>query len=129
VGTSGFSGYSGYSGSGGGGGGLTWNEVTGTTQSLAADNGYIMNNASLVTGTLPATCALGKTIALCGKGTGLYKIAQNSGQTIHFGNQDTTTGTGGYLQATHRRDAIALLCTVADTEFTILNSVGNFTVA
>ena len=58
-----------------GGGGITWTEVTGTTQSASADNGYITNNESLVTITLPSTCAVGKTIRVVGKGAGLWKIA------------------------------------------------------
>ena len=58
--------------------GITWTEVTGTSQAAAVDNGYICNNASLVTVTLPPTCAVGKLISIAGKGAGLWKIAQNA---------------------------------------------------
>ena len=111
-----------------GGGGITWNEVTGTAQAAAADNGYICNNAALVTVTLPSTCAVGKTIRIAGKGTGLWKIAQNAGQIIYFGDQNTTSGTAGYLAAQNQYDSIELLCITANTTFNVISAVGNITV-
>jgi len=112
----------------GGGSGITWNEVTGTTQDAAADNGYITNNESLVTVTLPSTCAVGKTIRVAGKGAGLWKIAQNAGQIIYFGDQNTTSGTAGYLAAQNQYDSIELLCITANTTFNVISAVGNITV-
>lgn len=110
------------------GGGMTWSEITSTSQTMSANNGYIANNASLVTLTLPTTAALGSIIEVIGKGAGLWKIAQNTGEQIHFGNINTTSGTGGYLQATLTYDAIRIVCTVADTEWTVTSSQGNITV-
>lgn len=109
---------------GGGGGGITWNEVTGTTQAAAADNGYIANNEALVTVTLPSSCAVGKVIHVAGKGAGGWTIAQNAGQSIVYGNVTSTTGTGGSVSSTHARDCIGLLCTVADSEFMVFSWVG-----
>ena len=111
-----------------GGGGITWTEVTGTTQAASADNGYITNNESLVTVTLPSTCAVGKTIRVAGKGAGLWKIAQNAGQIIYFGDQNTTSGTAGYLAAQNQYDSIELLCITANTTFNVISAVGNITV-
>lgn len=113
----------------GGVGGTTWSEVTGTSQSAAVNSGYICNNAGLVTVTLPTTAAVGDILEIAGKGAGLWTIAQNASEVIHFGNLDTTTGITGGITATHRRDCIKLVCTVADTEWTVLSSVGNLTVA
>lgn len=112
-----------------GGSGFTWNEVTGTTQAAAVNNGYLANNGSLVTITLPDTAALGSVVRVSGVGAGGWKIAQNASEIIHFGNTDTTTGTGGYLQSTHVRDSIELVCCVANTEWNVLSSQGNITVA
>jgi hypothetical protein len=56
---------------------------------------------------------------------GLWKIAQNSSQIIHFGKSDTTTGTGGYLQATQARDTVELVCCVANNEWNVVSSIGN----
>lgn len=112
----------------GGGGGITWNEVTGTSQTAAADNGYIANNSSLVTITLPATCAIGKTIRIAGKGAGMWKVAQNAGQTIYFGDQNSTSGTAGYIAARYQYDAVELLCITANTTFLVIGNVGNLDV-
>ena len=112
----------------GGGGGITWNEVTGTTQSASPDNGYIANNSSLVTITLPATCAVGKTIRIAGKGAGLWKVAQNAGQQIIFGNKNTTSGTSGYVAAIYQYDSVELLCITADTVFSVTYAIGDLDV-
>lgn len=110
------------------GSGISWSEVTGTTVGLAVDNGYILNNAGLVTATLPATAAIGDVIIIVGKGAGMWLIAQNAGQTMHFVSSDTTTGAGGSLAATVRYDCIEIVCTTADTDFVVRSSTGNITV-
>ena len=105
-----------------------WNEVTGTSSAMAVSNGYIANNAGLVTLTLPATAALGSVIEVSGKGAGGWLIAQNSGQTIHFGNSTTTTGVGGSLASTLQYDTVKILCITANTTWVVLSNVGNLTV-
>lgn len=113
----------------GSGSGYGWTEVTGTTQSMAINNGYIANNAGLVTLTLPATAVLGSTVILQGKGAGLYRIAQNAGQVINYGSSATTVGAGGSLTATNQYDSIELLCITANTTWTVLTGTqGTFTV-
>jgi hypothetical protein len=114
----------------GGGGGYTWTEVTGTSQAMAANNGYITNNPALCTLTLPAVAAQGTTISIAGKGAGGWKIAQNAGQEIFFGSSATTIGVTGYLQSTQQYDSIELLCISTDTQWTVLTGPqGNITVA
>lgn len=110
------------------GGGIAWNEVTIATQTLAVGNGYVMNNASQVVGTLPASALFGSEIRIVGKGAGGWKIAQNSGQTIHFGNQNTTTGTSGSIASQNVFDCLDLLCITADTDWVAHSSQGNLTV-
>lgn len=110
------------------GAGLSWTDVTGTTQTIAVNNGYTANNAGLVTLTLPATAAYGTVMAVVGKGAGGWLLAQNSGQTVHFGSSNTTTGAGGSLASTNRYDIVFILCTIANTDFTVISSVGNLTV-
>lgn len=125
-----------YAFNGGGGGGtpypggvVAWNDITSSSQLMAANNGYTANSASPQTFSLPATCAYGKVFRLVGKGTGLWTIAQNAGQTIHFGDADTTTGATGGLSSTDQYDSIELLCTIANTDFTVINGPqGNITV-
>jgi hypothetical protein len=112
------------------GGGLTWTVVTGTTQTAAVNNGYIANNAGLVTVTLPTTAAVGDIVAVTGinNATG-WKIAQSSGQQVFFGTSSTTSGATGFLASTNTRDTVFLLCVVANTTFNVLDSIGNITVS
>lgn len=116
--------------SGGGisGGGINWTEIITTSVNMTENTGYIVNNNSLVSLTLPLTCAVGKTLKIAGKGNGGWKILQNTMQVIHFGFFDTAIGTTGYLQNQHKYDSIELLCVTADLEFLVLNSFGNIIV-
>lgn len=111
-------------------GGLTWSIIT-SDQSAAADNGYICNKAGVLTLTLPASCAVGKTIRVSGMNTSNgWKIAQNAGQTIYWDESNaTTTGVGGYLQSADKYDAVEIVCSVADTSFIVVSSKGNITIA
>jgi len=107
----------------------TWSEIVGTSVNMVVSNGYILNNAALITATLPVTAAIGSVIILQGKGAGLFSIAQNPGQTINFGSTPTTTGTGGSITATNRYDSIQVVCITADTTFAVLTGPqGSFTV-
>lgn len=106
---------------------FVWNDITGTTASMAASNGYFSNNAVLVTLTLPVVCNIGDTFKVVTKGVGLCTIAQNAGQFIRFGNQLTTVGSGGSLAATEVGDSLTIVC--YDTnEFYVTNSVGSWNV-
>lgn len=108
---------------------LDWTEVVGVAQAMSVNNGYILNNAALITATLPAAVAVGEIIAVVGSGAGGWKIAQNAGQTIHFLALDSTAGVAGYLQSTNRYDCVELICITANTDFVVKSSVGNITVA
>lgn len=110
-------------------GALFWNNVTTATQAMAVGNGYISNDgASLVTLTLPATAAVGQVVAVQGAGSGLWTIAQNAGQTIHFNAVDSTTGVTGTVSSASQYDSITLLCITANTDFAVYLSTGNLTV-
>lgn len=109
------------------GGGMAWVDVTGGSQAIAINTGYTANFATLVTFTLPTPAAYGSITEIVGKGVGLWKIAQNANQMIHFGGVTTTTGVGGSLAAILQYDTVRLVCTVADLEWTVTNAVGNLT--
>lgn len=72
--------------------GVTWVELTGTAAQAASNHGYLANSASEVTVTLPASPALGDTVAVTGVGTGGWKIAQNAGQVIVTKNVSADLG-------------------------------------
>lgn len=105
-----------------GGAGFTWSEITGTSQSMLVDNGYISSNAGLVTLTLPVTAAIGDAIAVAGKGAGGWRVAQNASQTIHIGSSATTVGAGGSVSSTNRYDSMTIVCITANTEWTLLGA-------
>lgn len=104
-----------------------WNEVAINTVGVT-NNGYIMNAGAVIDVSLPTTAAVGEIFEVTGKGAGGWTISQAAGQTIHFGNQDTTTGAGGSLASTNQYDSVRLLCTTANTDFNVLSSIGNITV-
>lgn len=102
------------------GSGIGWTEVTGTTQLMVADSGYVSNNAGVVTFTLPTTAAFGTAISIIGKGAGGWLIAQNANQLIQVGSVASTTGVGGSVASTNRYDSIDLICTTANLVWTVL---------
>ena len=111
----------------GAGGGLDWNVETGTSAAMVVNNGYIGNNAGTVTFTLPASAAVGDVFKVTGL-QGSWAIAQNAGDTIHFGILSTTTGAGGSLASTASRDVVEIVCVVANTDYQVLSSIGDITV-
>lgn len=108
-------------------GGFAWTEVPAPGVTMTINSGYIANDVVLVTLTLPAIAAQGSIIRVVGKGAGGWSIAQNAGQVIHFGAFDTTPGVGGSLSSNQQYDCVELLCTTADTDFTVMSVMGNLT--
>lgn len=98
-------------------------EVTGTSQSAAINTKYITNNASLVTVTLPATAAVGDEIEISGSGAGMWRVAQQTGQTMVSGSYTGTTSTG-VLNATQRYDSCTFECITANTTWKVKNVNG-----
>ena len=110
----------------GGGGGITWSIVT-ANETMTINTGTVANKGTLLTLTLPATASVGSVIRVVGMNTGLWRIAQNTGGKIHFGDLVTTTGVGGYFESVTAYDAMELVCVVADNEWAVVSSIGNFT--
>lgn len=117
--------------------GVAWVDVTSGTQTIAASTGYVTDNATQVTYTLPATGVLGQVFEITGgingSVTAPWLIAQNANQQINFGNSSTTGGIGGSLASTLQFDSVRCLCvspttTGAATIWNVLSSVGNLIV-
>lgn len=107
---------------------FTWNTTSGTSATLAVNNGYFANNAGVVTYTLPTTAAVGDEIVVAYQGAGGWAIAQNALQSIVAGNVTSTVGTGGSIASTAAGDNITLVCQVANTTFIVTDGIGNLTV-
>jgi hypothetical protein len=104
--------------------------VTSSVNPMIPGITYITNSGSLITLTLPATLNVTEDVfAVMGRGTGGWKIAQQSGQTINWtASSSTTTGTSGYLQFTDQYDAVKLR-PISSTNLGVESSKGNITVA
>lgn len=100
--------------------------VTGATQTMAVNEFYIANAASgTVTFTPPAVCAVGTVFGIAGAvagagGAWTIDLTANS-QTFNYGNTAGTTS----VSSNNRYDAVQFVCTVANTTFVLINSVGN----
>lgn len=105
---------------------VLWEVVT-TDTSMSVQTGYITNSASLLTFTLPITANPGDTMRINCNSSGLWTIAQNSGQTIRFG-VDTTTTSSGNITSLNVGDSIEIICTVANTNFSVVSSIGYFSI-
>lgn len=103
-----------------------WIDQT-TDTTMVVNQGYVSDSVSQVVLTLPAAPTFGDIVRVAGKGTGGWQIAQNAGQSVHFGSATSTVGAGGSLSSTNAFDALELLC-ISATEFVVLSSIGNITV-
>ena len=106
---------------------VVWNDVSGTSQAAAVNNGYIISNASQTTVTLPATAAVGSVISVVGKGAAGWILTANTGQTIKLGIATTTSA--GSLTSTNQYDCVEVICVTADTTWVARSLVGNLTVS
>lgn len=105
-----------------------WVDQTTASVTMAANTGYTSDaGASLVTFTLPTASAIGDWVEINGKNTGLWTVAQATGQQIYFGNVTTTLGTGGSLSATLQYDNVRMRCITANTFWEVVSAVGNLT--
>lgn len=109
-------------------GASVWVDQTSASVTMAVNTGYTSDDgASLVTFTLPATSSIGDSVEINGKGSGGWIIAQAAGQQIHVGNLQTTLGATGTLASSNQYDCIKLRCLTANTIWTVVTGVGNFT--
>lgn len=108
--------------------GIDWSVVTSATNpnALVNGNGYIPKGAGAVTFVLPATAAIGDTFSIAGYGN-LWTLTQNAGQSVTLGTNTSTVGVGGSVTATNVRDSIQFVCVTANTEFQVVNAIGNLT--
>lgn len=97
--------------------GLSWSTVSGTTQAAAVNNGYITNNAGVVTVTLPTTFAIGDTVEIVGLGVGGWALAAGTATTIRMGS--SVTSSAGSLASVNRYDTIKVVGQVANTTWSV----------
>lgn len=102
-----------------------WQIVSGTTPiALTSMTAYIAKGSSAVTFTLPPTANVGDTFKIVGYGN-LWQLQQNASQKIVCGVMQTTAGASGYLQATVATDQVEIVCVTPNTEFYVIQVIGN----
>jgi len=101
--------------------------VTAATQAMAANTFYISNNAGgLLVFTPPAVCPVGSVFAIQGNNAGGWSLnLTTNSQTFNFGANPATTA----IASNNRFDSIQFVCTVANTTFGLIDSVGNLLVS
>jgi hypothetical protein len=99
---------------------MSWVDVTGTSQTMSANRGYVADNASGVTFSLPPAAPFGTLNQIAGRGAGGWTISL-SNYTVYYGIRSFTVS----LSSTHARDCVALVCSNSNVEWTVLSSVGN----
>ncbi len=112
-------------------GGLKYVAMTGST-TLVAGVGYIDTNpaGTTLTFTVPASAAVGDTFGVVNAGlnaSGRFVIQAAGGQIINY--ISASTSVGGTATANERFTNVTLLCTVANTEFLIVDVEGTVTLA
>jgi hypothetical protein len=105
---------------------MAWSRELASPVVMLEDHGYVQANAGpgLTTLLLPVAADLGSTIELIGESAGGWRIAQGAGQYIQYGNIATTVGAGGSLTSSNRYDTVTLRCSIADTAWSVVSSVG-----
>lgn len=108
-------------------GSMAWVEIN-SNASIQAAYGYDQQGSSDVILTLPVQAQVGDTFAVVRTGTGNWRVAQNAGQSIIFGNIQTTVGVNGYLESTAVGDTIQAVCIEQNTTWAVTpGAVGNIT--
>jgi|SRR5271166_94171 len=110
--------------------GFSWTDVTGATQTIAAENGYITDRGGGVTYTLPASGSLGDTFIIVGK-SGIATITPLALQQLLIGSVSGTAGITGTAVSNNAGDCITFVCTTSgsSTVWRATSVVGNWTLS
>jgi hypothetical protein len=110
------------------GGGVKWNTVA-AGGALAVNNGYVCAApAGALSFSLPAVAAVGDVIELSLDGATSWTITQGIGQQIRISSLQTTAGVAGSIASTAQGDSVKLVCSIANTRFNVVSSMGNINV-
>lgn len=108
--------------------GLSYAENPTVDTQLEVNTGYVVDNAGAINLTLPVTAKKGAFISIQRKGAGGFSIIAATDQSIIFGNQESSGVAGVALASTATGDSIVLVCVTANTQFQVVQAVGNLTI-
>lgn len=70
-----------------------------SSQTLSANNGYIINSVSRLNLLLPSTFNVGDLIWIISENNSPWRITQNAGQQVTYGSYASSVGVGGYVDS------------------------------
>jgi hypothetical protein len=105
----------------------SWIDQTATPITMAGNASYVADTAGLLTFNMPAVVAQGTVFKIAGQGAGGWLVQMNAGQTANLNS--TPTSVAGSLASSNRYNCIEILCTVANTTFTVIQSQGTIVLA
>jgi hypothetical protein len=101
-----------------------WTDVTAVSVNAAVNNGYIADRTTTpVQVLLPSSFNIGDTVIIMGKGTGLWSLIANTGQTIQFGSMSTSLG--GAINGDIQYGNIQVRGLIPGTVWEVTNALGN----
>ena len=95
-----------------------WLGASGTTQTMALNTGYVVQNAAQTTFTLPVTAPLGSVEMIAGNGAGGFVLHPGAGQTIRTPVGVASTS----ITSAEADDFLAVICVVANTTWLLMPS-------
>jgi hypothetical protein len=99
--------------------------VSTAATALVLNSRYVASGTASITYTLPTTAAVGDTEEIDGAHAGAgWTVAQNAGQTIDLNGTVTTAGASHGLQSANSDSCVILVCTVANTTWTVRSNEG-----
>ena len=107
--------------------GITQLNNINTSTAMVTNQGYLNTGGGTVTLTLPTTSAVGDMLVIINNTISLFTIAQNSGQFIKLGTNQTTLGVTGFVGINDAYVTLTLICISANTGWVALSAMGNFT--
>lgn len=96
---------------------------------LQANQNYLVASLSLAVLTLPQNSEVGDRIVIQGVGPSLWKLQQGDNQQIFAGDDATSIGQSGLIEASSPRDCLELVCVAQNQQWSVTNSYGNFLMA
>jgi len=91
---------------------------------LRPNEGFVADGAGSRVFSLPvAPPPIGTTFSVYGGDAAGWRITQNAGEVIVFGEKTTPTGVGGYLESTDSKDHVELIY-IGSGQYRVRNAMG-----
>lgn len=111
------------------GGGTTWSVIS-ANQTIVAGQSYLVDTSGgAISLALPATATVGDYFRIYNlNSANQVTVTQGVGQRIRIASSLTTSGVGGSITTTNAGDSLEIVCTTANTNFSVVSLIGNITV-